>query len=67
MFPPSTTQDKEQVVDGETEDQRRRRGCKLQKDYTLEHVSDTTLEGGSIQAPRDQRLDGDGMNRMELG
>ena len=65
MFPPSTTRDKEQVVDGETEHQRRRQGCKLQKDYTLEHVGETTLEGGSIQIPRDQRLDEDGMNQME--
>ena len=65
MFPPSTTQDKEQVVDGETEYQRRRQGCELQKDYTLEHVGDTTPEGGSIQIPRDQRLDGDDMNQME--
>ena len=62
MFPPSTTRDKEQVVDGETEYQRRRRGCKLQKDYTLEHVGDTTPEDGSIQVPRDQRLDGDSMD-----
>ena len=63
MFPPSMTRDKEQVVDGETEYQRRRRGCKLQKDYTLEHVGDTTPEvGGSIKAPRDQRLERDGMN-----
>ena len=46
MFPPSTTQDKEQTVDGETEYQRRRQGCKLQKDYTLEHVDDMTPEGG---------------------
>ena len=53
------------MVDGEAEYQRRRQGCKLQKDYTLEHVGDTTREGGSIQVPRDQRLDGDGMNRME--
>ena len=65
MFPPSTTRDKEQLVDGETEYQRRRQGCKLQKDYTLEHVGDTTPEGGSIQVPRDQRHDQDGVNRME--
>ena len=63
MFPPSTTRDKEQEADGETKYQRRRRRCKLQKDYTLEHVDDTIPEGGgSIQAPRDQRLNGDGMN-----
>ena len=65
MFPPSTTQDKEQVVDGETEYQRRRRRCKLQEDYTLEHNSDTTPEGGSIQVPRDQKLDQDNIDRME--
>ena len=66
MFPPSTTRDKEQEEDGETEYQRRRKGCKLQKDYTLEHVSNTTPEGGgSIQEPRDQRLARYGMNRME--
>ena len=34
----------------------------MQKDYTLEHISDTTLEGGSILAPRDQRLDGGNMD-----
>ena len=44
MFPPSTTRDKEQEVDGETEYHRRRQGCKLQKDYTLEHVGDMTPE-----------------------
>ena len=65
MLPSSTTRDKEQVVDGETEYQSRRQRCKLQKDYTLEHVGDTTPEGGSVQVPRDQRLDGDSMNRME--
>ena len=65
MFPSSTTRDKEQAVDGETEYQRRRQGCKLQKDYTLEHVDDTTPEGGNIQVPRDQRLNEDGVNRME--
>ena len=65
MFPPSMTRDKEQVVDGKTEYQRMRQGCRLQKDYTLEHVGDTTPEGGSIQVPRDQRLDGDVVNWME--
>ena len=48
MFPPSTTRDKEQVVDGATEYQEQRQRCKLQKDYTLEHVGDMTPEGGSV-------------------
>ena len=65
MFPPSMKRDKQQAVDGETEYQRRRQGCKLQKDYTLEHVGDTTPEGGNIQVSRDQRHDGDGVNQME--
>ena len=43
MFPPSMTRDKEQEADGETDYERRRRGCKLQTDYTLEHVDDTAL------------------------
>ena len=61
------TPDKEQAVDGEIEYQRRRQGCKLQKDYTLEYVGDTTPEGGIIQVPRDQRHDGNNVNQMELG
>ena len=65
MFPPSMTRDEEQVVDGETEYQRRRQRCKLQKDYTLEHVGDTTPEGGSIQVPWDQRLNDNGVKQME--
>ena len=65
MFPPSTTRDKEQAVDGEAEYQRKKRRCKLQKDYTLEHVGDMTPEGGSIQVPKDQRLNGDIMDQME--
>ena len=64
MSPPSMTRDKEQVVDGETEYQRRRKRCKLQKDYTLEHVGDTTPEGGNIQVPKDQRLDENNMDQM---
>ena len=59
------TRDKEQAIDGETEYQRRRLGCKLQKDYILEHVGDTTPEGGNIQVPRDERLDEDDVNKME--
>ena len=67
MFPPSMTRDKEQEVDGETEYQRKKQGCKLQKDYTLEHVGDTSLKGGNIQVPKDQRLDGQhGSNGMRL-
>ena len=57
MFPPSTTRDKEHVVDGETEYQRRRQGCKLEKDYTLEHIGDTTPERG-VAAFRNQRIRG---------
>ena len=53
------------MVDGETEYLRRRQRCKLQKDYTLEHAGDTTLEGGIIQVPKDQRLDRDNMDQME--
>ena len=65
MLPPSMTRDKEQVVDSETEYQRRRERCKLQKDYTLEHAGEMTPNGGSIQVPKDQRLDGDIMDQME--
>ena len=65
MFPPSMTRDKEQAKDGKTEYQRTRKGCKQQKDYTLEHVSDMTLEGGNIQVPRNQKHDGNDMNQME--
>jgi len=45
--------------------QRRRQGYKPQKDYTLEHVGDMTVEGGNIQVPKDQRLNGDNMDQME--
>jgi len=65
MFPPSMTRDKEQVIYGETEHQRRRQGCELQKDYTLENIGDVTLECGSILEPRDRRSNGDNMDQME--